>query len=221
MAISTEEDEIDDIKDANGVDDEKRDEPERLLVAGSVPERKAFPSDRPESDDKSEAGEGADTEHRTEAMHEGAVHSGEYSIIRYYVMRYLGIDFGTKKVGLALSDEAGTMGFPKEVVSNDSRLLETVRALIARENVGAVVMGDSQNSEGDDNPVMTSARAFASELETDGTTVYFEPEAYTSAEARRARDASNEGRSPKNTDNVDASAAALILTSYLSRHGAN
>lgn len=128
-------------------------------------------------------------------------------------MRYLGIDYGTKKVGLALSDEAGAMGFPHSVVPNDSRLLELIRAFIIKEHVGAVVMGDSINYAGEQNAVAKEARAFAAELEKDGTTVYFEPEMLTTQEARR----DFEGVRTNGHSIVDSSAAALILTSYLSR----
>ena len=58
-------------------------------------------------------------------------------------MRYLGVDYGSKKVGLALSDEQGTMGFPYAVVANTPRLVDELCARIAKENVGAVVIGES------------------------------------------------------------------------------
>ena len=50
-------------------------------------------------------------------------------------MRRLGIDFGTKKVGLALSDESGAMAFPYEVIPNDTELLQKVTTLIETENI--------------------------------------------------------------------------------------
>ncbi len=141
-------------------------------------------------------------------------------------MRYLGIDYGTKKAGLALSDEAGTMGFPKEVVSNDARLLDTVCAVIAREGVGAVVIGESKDFSGRENPVALAARAFGTALaDTSGVPVFYEAETLTTQEARRGMDGMHPNalttrarkvpRAPQSQ--VDASAAALILTSYLSR----
>ncbi|HWH16118.1 MAG TPA: Holliday junction resolvase RuvX [Candidatus Paceibacterota bacterium] len=129
-------------------------------------------------------------------------------------MRYLGIDFGTKKVGLALSDEGGVMGFPHGIVPNDGRLIDEVLALIERKEVGAVVIGESRDFSGKENAVAKDAKAFGLLLErrTD-LPVYFEPETLTTQEARR----DFEGvRIPGNAA-VDASAAALILTSYLSR----
>lgn len=141
-------------------------------------------------------------------------------------MRYLGIDYGTRKVGLALSDEAGTMGFPHSIVPSGPGLAEAVRALIARESVGAVVIGESKNFAGGENPVAREARAFGARLaEEAGVPVFYEAEMLTTQEARRAMDGSHPrgvSTSARKTaapasGAVDASAAALILTSYLSR----
>jgi putative Holliday junction resolvase len=137
-------------------------------------------------------------------------------------MRYLGIDYGSKKVGIALSDEAGTMGFPHAILANTPKLIDELCALIAKEDVGAVVMGESRTLSGGENPVATEARALGSLItERAGLPVFYESEVFTSAEARRAPAKQVKSRSPKRKENVDASAAALILTSYLSRiqHG--
>lgn len=129
-------------------------------------------------------------------------------------MRYLGIDFGTGKVGLALSDEAGQMGFPHSVLKNDPRLMDTLRTLAAKEGVGAVVFGDSRDSKGAPNAVTHQAHEFAKAFsDQTGLPVYFEPEAFTTQEARR----DPEGLRTKTNKHTDASAASLILTSYLSR----
>jgi len=135
-----------------------------------------------------------------------------------YAMRYLGIDYGSKKIGLALSDEAGTMGFPYTIVSLTPRLLDELCALIAKENVGAVVMGESRTLSGGENPIAKDARALGTLInERAGIPVFFESEVFTSAEARRAPEKEIKSRAPKRHAAVDASAAALILTSYLSR----
>lgn len=125
-------------------------------------------------------------------------------------MKYLGIDYGTKKVGLALSDDAGAMGFPHSVIPNDAKLLDTIRDLIAKEKVEAVVLGESKDFNGEDNAVMEDVRAFASQLPVP---VHFEPEMLTTQEARR----DFEGVRTNGHSVVDSSAAALILTSFLSR----
>lgn len=132
-------------------------------------------------------------------------------------MRYLGIDYGSHKVGLALSDEAGTMGFPHSITPNTPRLAHELRELIARERVGAVVIGESRTLAGGANAVAEAAHALGDELAaTAGVPVSYESEVYTSAEARRLPEKQEKSRKPASRAAVDASAAALILTSYLS-----
>lgn len=129
-------------------------------------------------------------------------------------MRYLGIDYGTKKTGIALSDEVGTMGFPHAVKPTDPRLLDDLAFLIKEKGVEAVVVGESKDFSGDENAVAEAARRFADDLAArTGVAVHFEPETLTTQAARRLPDGSRMEGSP----DVDASAAALILTSFLER----
>jgi len=133
-------------------------------------------------------------------------------------MRYLGIDYGTKKLGLALSDESGLMGFPHAVVPHTPRLVQDLLALIAKEGVDALVVGESRDYAGKENPVHEAAHALGDELsQTAGIPVFYESEVLTSREARRQDESGEKTRAPKKRTDIDASAAALILTSYLSR----
>ena len=133
-------------------------------------------------------------------------------------MRYLGIDYGSRRVGLALSDEGGMMGFPKEIMINTPRLVEEVAALIVKEGVGAVVVGESKDFSGAENIIAKDARALGDALhERAGIPVFYESETLTSAEARRTQDTVEKTRAPRTRAPVDASAAALILTSFLSK----
>lgn len=137
-------------------------------------------------------------------------------------MRYLGIDYGSSKVGLALSDEAGVMGFPYAVVTNTPRLVDELINLIEEKKVGAVVVGESCDFAGNENPIAEHARALAQKLsERAGVPIFFEFETLTTAQARRAPEKADKTRAVQRRVNVDASAAAIILTSYLSHthHG--
>lgn len=124
-------------------------------------------------------------------------------------MRYLGIDYGTKKVGLALSDEMGSMAFPESVVPNTKELLNTVTALCRERGVETIVVGESRDYTGAENPVHSAARSFAKELAAaTGLPVWFEPEFMTSVQARVLQ---GDGGM------IDASAAAIMLQSFLDR----
>src|SRR3990167_4328773 len=101
-------------------------------------------------------------------------------------MRFLGIDYGTKRIGLALSDEEGGIAFPHLVVSNDPFFLETIVALIKKEHVEGVVIGESRDFEQKENPIMEAVHKLKDVLEKETQLpVYLEPEFLTSAEARR------------------------------------
>ena len=128
--------------------------------------------------------------------------------------KYLGIDYGTKRVGVAMSDVSGRMAFPRETIANDRALVPRLIDLIRDESVSFVVIGDSKNKDGKDNAVMQEARRFADALENAlAVTVYFEPEYYSSVEARRlSEEAGDSSGAP-----VDAKAAAIILNRYLER----
>ena len=129
-------------------------------------------------------------------------------------MRYLGIDYGSKKVGLAFSDEEGTMGFPFDIIPNDARLSDALALLVEKEKIGGIVIGDSINFQGNANPIANPAHALGDELGArTGVLVVYEPEMMTTQEAKR----DFEGVHSHKRGNVDASAAAIILTSYLSR----
>jgi putative Holliday junction resolvase len=123
-------------------------------------------------------------------------------------MRLLGIDYGDKRVGLALSDESGHFALPLKVVENSSRLVADVVALCQERAVATVVIGESKNWQGQDNVIMKRVNYFVGKLREAGLTVVFEPELLTSAEAERL-----EGKTPM----LDAAAAALILKSYIDR----
>ncbi len=122
-------------------------------------------------------------------------------------MRYLGIDYGSKNVGIALSDEGGSLAFPKEVLLNDAMLLPRILDLVKIERVGEVVIGHSLNNQGEENPIMKAARKLGDQLkEGAAVPVSLEPEYYTSQQAERIQG---------DHDILDASAAAIILNSFL------
>lgn len=125
-------------------------------------------------------------------------------------MRYIGIDFGIKRVGVALSDEGGVMAFPHSVIQNDAKLLGSLESLIEKEDVGSMVIGHSLNKDGDANKIQEHINEFMGDMTLrTGIPIHLEPEQYTTQEAKRLQG--------KN-DMTDASAATIILNSYLSRN---
>lgn len=124
-------------------------------------------------------------------------------------MRYMGIDYGTKRVGVALSDESNGFALPHIVLQNTKDLIENLTAVIKKHPITHIIVGESKDFKGEDNKVMKDIKLFKEEVEdTFGLPVIFEPEFLTSHAAQRFQG--------KN-DMHDASAAALILQSYLDR----
>lgn len=122
--------------------------------------------------------------------------------------RYLGIDFGEKRVGIAISDEEGGISFPVTVLSNDDSLLKNIVDLAMQNKVETIVMGESRNFQGEINPIMWKIEGFKKQLETIGYKVEYEPEFMTSVQASQI---TGENKM------LDASAAALILQGYLDK----
>ena len=123
-------------------------------------------------------------------------------------MRYLGIDFGVKRIGVAVSDDGGMLAFPKVIIENSGAATSEVAAIVAEEKIDEIVLGYSANLSGADNPVQEKIEEFKKSLiEACGKPIHFEKEFLTSFEARRY----------STSERVDDSAAALILQRYLDR----
>lgn len=124
-------------------------------------------------------------------------------------MRKLGIDFGTKKVGLALTDEAGKMAFPHTVIPNDDALLDVIEALITEKQVTEIVIGHSMNLDGSPNAVQSDIEAFIADMTLRvPVPIHLEPEQLTTKQA-----AVITGKNGQ----TDAAAAAIILDTYMQK----
>ena len=143
-------------------------------------------------------------------------------------MRYLGIDFGSKRVGLALSDESCKLAFPYSVLPNDKMLLAEVERIVKEQKVRLIVMGESKDFAGKDNPISKDAEEFRRALmKATRKRIEYEPEFLTSVQAARrpsrrqgtSRGTGERAERRRENDMLDASAAAIILQSYLDRHG--
>lgn len=136
-------------------------------------------------------------------------------------MRYLGIDYGTKRVGLALSDEEGVLAFPYKILKNDKFLIDEIHNICGTEGVGAIVVGESFDLSGEPNKLMTDINSLVNEIsKTLNLPISLQKEFMTTVEARgRGGKEVNNAKQISNTKNatVDASAAALILQRYLDK----
>ena len=130
--------------------------------------------------------------------------------------RFLGVDYGTKRVGLAISDSLGITARPLSVVPR-SAVVEEVVNLVKEHDIGTIVVGLPTGLSGDEGMSASEARKLADELgAATGAEVILADERYTS---RMADDALLESgmKRRKRRENVDKVAAAIILQDYLDR----
>ena len=130
--------------------------------------------------------------------------------------RSLGVDYGTKRVGLAISDSLGITARPLSVVPRTAVVDEVVN-LVKEHDIGTIVVGLPTGLSGDEGMSASEARKLADELgAATGAEVILADERYTS---RMADDALLESgmKRRKRRENVDKVAAAIILQDYLDR----
>ncbi|OHB18806.1 MAG: hypothetical protein A2854_02990 [Parcubacteria group bacterium RIFCSPHIGHO2_01_FULL_56_18] len=129
-------------------------------------------------------------------------------------MRYLGLDYGAKRIGVAVSDTDGGFAFPRETIPNDNTAIDRLQKLIKEEGIKAIVIGDARAVSGAENTITAEAEAFAKKLESflklPVTPIW---EAWSSVEAARF--------APKGREHDDSAAAAIILQRYLDTHRPN
>jgi putative Holliday junction resolvase len=131
-------------------------------------------------------------------------------------MRFLAVDLGAKRTGLAFGDDETRIATPLEVleIPPGPRLLEAIAAVARTERPDAIVVGLPLNMDGSEGPAAAAARAFGASLAAaSGTAVRFHDERLTSraAEGDLAGLYTRKGRKRR----LDAVAAARILQGYL------
>ncbi|MEX2369111.1 MAG: Holliday junction resolvase RuvX [Candidatus Paceibacterota bacterium] len=122
-------------------------------------------------------------------------------------MKFLGVDYGTKRIGLAVADSDTSIATPLKTINNDDTSVAAVINICKDRSIDTIILGESKTHRGVDNPVMVGIRSFKKSLEekTEIPVVYV-PEFFSSAQARRQ---------PEAGQHVDGSAAAIILQSFL------
>ena len=137
-------------------------------------------------------------------------------------MRVIGIDFGAKRIGLALSDPTGMLASAWQTVPGGSPLVAaaSLAPLIAglaadSDGLEAIVVGLPRRLDGSDNDQTPLVRVFAAELaRASSLPVILQDERLTSHEAEE-RLALRERDWRKRKKQLDAAAAAIILQDYL------
>jgi putative Holliday junction resolvase len=132
-------------------------------------------------------------------------------------MRVLAIDHGTKRMGIALSDETLTIAQPLEFIPAEpfADFLARLKRLITEKQVDQILIGMPRNMDGSYGPAALKVQEFVAVLkETIAVPIKTWDERLTSAQANRML-IQAEVRRDKRKQRVDAAAAAILLQSYL------
>jgi putative holliday junction resolvase len=132
-------------------------------------------------------------------------------------MRILALDHGTKRIGVAISDDLGMMAHPLEFIPAEpfAGFLDRLKELIREREVEMLLVGMPRNMDGSYGPAALKVQEFVAVLkETIGIPIKTWDERLTSAMANRFL---IEGavRREKRREKVDQMAAAILLQSYL------
>ncbi len=130
-------------------------------------------------------------------------------------MRYLAIDYGMKRTGLALCDAGETIASPYRVLQGQKDLVQRIGRVVASENIEAIVLGLPLNMDGSEGPQAKRVRAFAHQLGSQiHVPVHFQDERLSSfgAEQKLGEIGLSKG---KQRERLDAVAAAEILQAFL------
>ncbi len=141
-------------------------------------------------------------------------------------MKLLGIDYGKKRVGIAISDDEGALAFPHSVLDNKYDLVSRIKDITKREGVDEIVVGESMDFSGVPNPIMAGIKNFVLKLnEQIKIPVHLEPEFLSSVQAEnmapkinnvRGQTARVEKRGMKKIS-LDTGSAVVILQSFIDK----
>jgi putative Holliday junction resolvase len=130
-------------------------------------------------------------------------------------MRIIGLDHGSRRIGLAIADLETRLAFARPALqrTNLASDLEAIRRMADDEEANTLVVGLPRNMDGSEGPQAQAARAFGQRLAAGGLDVVFQDERLTSWQAaeqlgpRRGRE--------RRSGELDSAAARLILQEYL------
>ena len=133
--------------------------------------------------------------------------------------RLLAIDYGARRVGLALSDPLKMIASPYRTIINNNNtiLIEEIETIIAAEDVELTIIGLPLGMAGQKTEQTKKVEEFVDKLIDRGIIIKYEDERWSSVAAKRSMKEQNI-KSGHNKDLVDQTAAAIFLQQYLDRY---
>ena len=130
--------------------------------------------------------------------------------------RVLGVDYGSSRVGLALSDPQKIIASPLHTLINNGndRLKKKLVELIKKKNVEYIVIGLPIGLKGQETSQTKIVREFAEEIRSLALPVYFQDERLSSLSAKKSLIEQNV-KTGHNKSFIDSTAAAIFLQQFL------
>jgi putative Holliday junction resolvase len=130
--------------------------------------------------------------------------------------KILGIDFGERRVGIAIADRAIPIAFPRETIDCEKTdLWERLLQIIAQEQVSAIVLGMPYHPDGRTDGKNVVVEQFAQELgQRLNLPIHWQNEAYSSVQAKE-KTGHFKTKHKKDKGRIDRAAATIILQNWL------
>ena len=132
--------------------------------------------------------------------------------------RLIGIDFGSSKVGLAISDPSRIISMPLKVLryKNPKNLIDDLKAIALENNVDTFVVGYPLNMNNEKNEMTSIVDNFKDELIYLGFKVFLQDERLSSESAKKVMHEQNI-KTGNNKEKIDLIASTIILQSFLDK----
>jgi len=129
--------------------------------------------------------------------------------------RYLGLDVGTKRIGVAEADDSVRIAVALDTIEVDGDEVEHILGMIVSGKITDVVVGYPRNQSGEPTAQSAYAEKFAAQLKDSDAHLHFQDESLTSVLAeQRLKDSGT----PYTKGDIDAGAACIILEDFLESH---
>ncbi len=128
----------------------------------------------------------------------------------------LGVDYGDRRIGLAISDETKSIAFPYRVIENKSFnfIIDFLKKLCFKKRIESLVVGLPLALNGKDTPQTEKVRQFSKDIEILGIPVFLHDERLSSLSAKRSL-IEEKIKTGHNKEKIDERAAAIFLQQFL------
>lgn len=132
-------------------------------------------------------------------------------------MRCLALDYGQKRIGVAISDLSNTIATTHSILINNKSLLENIKQIVLAEKITHIVIGLPLHMNGEKGDKALMAESFGDSIKSSiDVEIVYEDERLTTVSAQRIL-ISGDVRRDKRKEKVDALAATFFLQKYLDK----